>query len=242
MPRVAVITPYYKERTPTLLQCIRSVAAQKVATSHFMIADGHANPQILEEDINHVILPQSHGDNGNTARGLGSLLAAREDYEFIAYLDADNWYHPSHLSSLLELWRSTGSAVCTSFRTFHSVDGDEMLVEEPDELNLSHVDTSCFLLHRSAFKVLDVWLNMPKALSPVCDRIFLASILRRRYQVSSTRQKTVAFRSRYKEHYSAAGLPPPADAKENVGRDAYNWLATTEGIRTVVDGIGFYPL
>lgn len=242
MPRIAVVTPYYKETTSTLLQCIHSVSAQSVPADHFMVADGYANHEILSENIRHVILPQAHSDNGNTPRGIGSLLAASEGYDFVAYLDADNWYHPNHLSSLLDLWESTRSEVCTSFRTIHALDGTQLTVEEPDEQSLAHVDTSCFLIQKTAFKIFNIWLDMPKVLSPICDRIFFSALTKQRYRFESTKKKTVAFRTQYKAHYLASGLIPPIDAKDNVGQEAYKWLMTLDGVRSVVDKLGFYPI
>lgn len=97
MPRIAVITPYYKEPTAMLHQAHLSVAAQDIAADHFLVADGFPNPEIANWNARHVPLPQAHADNGNTPRSVGSLLADAEGYDFIAYLDADNWFQPDHL-------------------------------------------------------------------------------------------------------------------------------------------------
>lgn len=241
--RVAVITPYHREPVETLAQCHRSVAAQGVAADHFMIADGHPLACIDDWAVSHVRLPRAHADNGNTPRGLGSLLASSEGYDFIAYLDADNWYHDGHLNSLLALWEQRRTPVCASLRTFHDAAGDELATSERDENALRHVDTSCLLIHRSGFEALPVWLAMPKMLSPICDRVFLAGLQHRRLAIASTGARTVAFRSQYRAHYLAAGRPVPDDAKDaDFMTPALAYLATGEGVGACVAALGFWPL
>jgi glycosyltransferase involved in cell wall biosynthesis len=240
--KIAVITPYYKESTEILYQCHQSVLTQNISADHFFIADGFPNEELMKWNIKHVSLPQAHADNGNTPRGIGSILADIEGYDFISYLDADNWFHPNHLSSLLNLYEETKADICTSFRTIHANNGIELSVYEPEELSLDHVDTSCYLLHRNAFDVLDIWIKMPKILSPICDRIFLAGIKHKKYKVASTKQKTVAFRSQYKSHYLGANIEPPLDSKENVGKVPYEWLLSVAGMKEAVSRLGFVPL
>jgi glycosyltransferase involved in cell wall biosynthesis len=240
--KIAVITPYHKESIEVLRQCHQSVLTQNISADHFFVADGFPNEELMKWSIKHVSLPQAHADNGNTPRGIGSILADIEGYDFISYLDADNWFHPTHLSSLLNLYEETNADICTSFRTIHANDGIELLIQESDELSLNHVDTSCYFLHRNAFGALDIWLKMPKILSPICDRIFFAGIKHKKYKISSTKQKTVAFRSQYKSHYLNGNIEPPPGAKENVGKVPYDWLRSVAGMKETVSRLGFVPL
>jgi glycosyltransferase involved in cell wall biosynthesis len=241
--RIAVVTPYYREPIAMLTQCHESVRRQGVAADHFMIADGHPLDAIDGWDVRHVRLHRSHDDNGNTPRGLGGLLARNEGYDFIAYLDADNWYHPDHLRALVALWEETGSPVCTAFRTFHDEAGADLGIYEPDEDGLRHIDTSCFLIHRSGFACLPVWLDMPRILSPVGDRVFLAGVEHRRLALSSTRARTVAFRSRYRVHYDTAKVPVPEGAKDGDElAPAIRYLNTSAGVSECVAALGFWPL
>jgi glycosyltransferase involved in cell wall biosynthesis len=242
-PRIAVITPYYREPLAMLEQGHRSVLAQGVDADHIMIADGHALDAIDGWAARHVRLPGAHGDNGNTPRGIGSLLAASEGYEFIAYLDADNWYHDGHLRSLLQLWEQRRAPVCASFRTFHDAAGDDLGIRESEEDALRHVDTSCLLIHRSGFDSLRAWLEMPKILSPICDRIFLSALLHRKFVIASTGERTVAFRSQYRSHYLSANRPVPDLIKD--GDDlapAMAYLSSAEGVSACVGAMGFWPL
>lgn len=241
-PRIAVVTPYCGEPVDMLRQCHESVLAQGVGADHLMVADGDQRGAVAAWDVQHVVLPRAHGDNGNTPRGIGSLLARSEGYDFVAYLDADNWYHAGHLRSLLDLWERNRAPVCTSLRTFHDAAGKDLGVTERDEDALRHVDTSCLLIHRAAFDCLSLWLDMPKVLAPVCDRVFLAGLLHRKLTIASTGARTVAFRTRYRVHYEAAGLPAPVDAKDaDALSPAAAFLASSEGVGQCVGAMGFWP-
>ncbi len=241
--RIAVITPYHQEPVEVLARCHKSVCTQGLDLAHFMVADGHPLDCIDAWDVRHVKLPRSHGDYGNTPRGLGSLLAKSEGYDFIAYLDADNAYHPGHLRSLLELWERTRSAACSSFRTFHDEAGHDLSISERDEDELRHVDTSCFLIHRSGFDGLAVWLDMPKILSSIGDRVFLAGLLHRRFVISTTGLRTVAYRTQHAAHYLSANLAVPKGAKDmDFAEPALDYLAAGEGIDQCIRDLGFWPL
>lgn len=244
MTRVAVITPYYREPLELLAQAHESVHAQGVAADHILVADGFPKDEVDRwKDVRHVVLPDSHGDAGATARGIGSMLADAEGYDFIAYLDADNWYHRNHLASLLELHRRSGAPVCASFRSFHQPDGTLLNITEQLEDNLQHVDTNCFLVHRSAFGVLPVWMRMPRAIWSMCDRVFLAALRHQRFVIASTRERTIAYRTLHELHYTQAGLPPPAGYKsKDLMRDAAAWLMTPEGVSESVRVLGFWPM
>jgi glycosyltransferase involved in cell wall biosynthesis len=212
-PRIAVVTPYYREPREMLWQCHRSVLDQGVGAAHFMIADGFALPEIDDWQAHHVRLPAAHSDNGNTPRGLGGLLAKAEGFDFIAWLDADNWFHPGHLASLLALHRHGSAAICSSFRTFHTLSGERLDITETDEDALRHIDTSCYLIHQSNFDLVGIWLDMPQIVAPLCDRVFLDTVLKKGRSIQSTGQRSVAFRTQYASHYRAAGMPVPAGAK-----------------------------
>lgn len=241
--RVAVITPYYKEGIEVLRQCHQSVMAQNVNLTHFFIADGHPNKELDQWDCKHIALPDSHDDNGNTPRGIGSLLAESEGYDFITYLDADNWYHPNHLKSLLVLHEQTAGDVMCSFRTFHRMDGSRMPISEDQENELKHVDTSCYLLAKSAFDCLAAWVRMPKELSPVCDRIFYRLIKHRRLNIVHSKLRTVAFRSQYLYHYEIANEQPPDNFKDgSFLTDCNAYLMSKTGIQQCLDTLDFWPL
>jgi glycosyltransferase involved in cell wall biosynthesis len=241
MNKIAVITPYYKESIEILRRCRESVKAQDIGVDHFFIADGFPNWELSKWDIQHIVLSKNHDDMGNTPRGIGSMLADVEGYDFIAYLDADNWMHPNHLSSLFHLWQETEADVCASFRTMYAVNGIEMKIQDKDELLLKHIDTNCLFLHRSSFSVLNVWLKMPQILKDIGDRVFVAALRNQHFSFAHTKQRTSAYCTRYKIHYSACGLELPGDAKDLVGIESYKWLLTPQGMRETKERLGFCP-
>lgn len=241
--RVAVITPYYKESTDTLVRCFESVLQQKIKADHFFISDGFPNLDIERVVKFHVTLPRAHADNGNTPRGIGGLIASKSGYDFIAYLDADNWFLQGHLEASILKHFESGAPIITSFRTFYDQAGNRLPITEPAEDMLHHVDTSCFLVSRDAFKILPVWSQMPQRLGPICDRVFLACMKYHRYQFVSTKQRTVAFSSQYAYHFRLAGLTPPGSAKTSQEfDDALGFLRSTKGLNECIDRIGFWPL
>lgn len=240
--RIAVITPYYKEATDVLAKCHESVMAQGVDVDHFMIADGFPNPAVDGWRVKHIKLPQAHGDNGNTPRGIGAMLAQAEDYEFVSFLDADNWFHLNHLASLLELYQKSRCQVVASLRTFHTLDGTLMDIVEAEEDRLGHIDTSCLMLHRQAFELLPIWLQMEKVLSPICDRVFLAAVRHKRFTIETTQLRTVAFRTQYEMHYRLAGLTVPEGAKGAAEcKPAFVYLDTKQGVKNSLRLMGFWP-
>lgn len=212
--KIAVVTPYYQEDREVLERCLGSVLSQTLPCTHILIADGHAQDWVAASPrTEHVCLPRANGDNGNTPRGIGSLLAASWDYDAVAYLDADNWFDDRHIESLTQKLGQSGAAIIASKRTFHALDGRALPIFEIDEDTHTHVDTSCFLLTRAAFDLFPLWF-MPKALSPICDRVFFSCIQQSGHAIAFTDQRTVAFRSQYAVHYRAVGMEPPGGAKE----------------------------
>jgi len=234
--KIAVITPYYKESIEFLRQCHQSVLDQNVSADHFFVADGFPNAELMKWNIKHISLPQSHGDFGDTPRGIASILADVEGYDFIAYLDADNWFLPNHLSSLLKLYEETKADVCTSIRKFYTLNGLEMNIHELDEHSLKHVDTSCYFLHRNVFDALDIWLKMPYSFHEIGDRVFYHGLKSKNYRFASTKQKTLAYRSNNKAHYLAAKIEPPIDCKEAVHK-----VLTSAEVKEILSKLGFVP-
>lgn len=240
--RVAVITPYYQETDAVLLQCHTSVRRQTHPCTHFLIADGHPNP-LFANDLNtvHIVLPAANGDNGNTPRAIGGILADQYGFDAVAYLDADNWYEPDHIANLLRARQAAGGDVIASRRRFYGLDGDFLAVKDTaDETNV-HVDTSCWLIFRPAFSLLRAWL-MPKPLGPICDRIFYRTVCHHRFAFTITPDRTVAFRTQYADHYTLTGRPVPPGAKTDIFTTPLAYLQTVQGVKETVQALGFYPL
>ena len=232
--RVAVITPYYREPTDVLRHCHESVLGQTFPCTHLMAADGYPCEEVSRWAVGHIILPGPHHDVGNTVRGLGAISAMNRGYDAVAFLDADNWYYPDHIESMIELHRRTGAAVCTASRTIHRSDGSLMYADTQECDGKSHVDTSCFFLLRPAFRVLPLWVMMPTPLGPVGDRVFWQAIVARRIPRAHHPRPTVAFRTQYRVHYANLGEPAPPGSKSNeesTGKAMAWWNALPEDVR-----------
>ena len=172
LPRVAVITPYYKESIAELRQCHDSVLAQSEPCLHVLVADGHPRRRINYWQAEHVHLPRSHGDIGSTPRLIGSYHAIGLGVDAVAFLDADNWYGPDHIAHLLERMDEHRADFISSGRTLCRLDGTVMgpcPLTDPDRF----IDTNAMLFGRGAFKVLHQWVLMPPYGHLIGDRIML---------------------------------------------------------------------
>lgn len=223
--RVAVVTPYCRESLEVLRHCHESLLAQTYPATHFMIADGHPRPEVSGWEVQHAILPSAHGNGGNTPRGVGSICAMHQEYDAITYLDADNWYTPDHIATMVALHRETRAAVCIAMRTLHRPDGSLLALDTIDSDGYRHVDTSCFFVTRPAFRVLSLWSAMPRRLWPLCDVIFWEAIKAQGYPLARAEHPTVAYRTTYGLHYKMQDEPSPPDTKSAVVARAKRWFA-----------------
>src|SRR3989344_8281647 len=106
--KVAVITPYFNILDEWLLQCHRSVKSQTHPCTHILVADGRAKDIVNSLEAQHILLPVNYRDYGDTPRGVGSILAIGQGFDAIAYLDADNWYYPEHIASMVAAHKESG--------------------------------------------------------------------------------------------------------------------------------------
>lgn len=174
-PRVAVITPYYKEAKAVLEQCHRSVMAQTVPCLHVLVADGHPKAAIKHWAAHHVRLPQSHRDIGSTPRLIGCYHAIGLGVDAVAFLDADNWYGPDHIATLLEAMDREQAGFVSSSRTLCRLDGTVMgpcPLSDPERF----VDTNAMLFGRAGYPLLHHWGLMPNYGHLIGDRIMLQTV------------------------------------------------------------------
>jgi hypothetical protein len=211
--RYAIITPYYKESRTLLERCIKSVLGQSVSTDHFLVADGHPQAWIDNAGVRHFKLDRSHGDFGNTPRGVGALIAIAEQYIGIGLLDADNWLERDHVEACLLAAQSL--AVPCDYviarRMFRRPDETIMHIPEED----GHVDTSCLFLLRGSFSVLPHWAMMPPNLALLGDRYFYAAMQRQPFTSAQVARPTVNYLCLWASLYRMIGEVPPPDAHEN---------------------------
>jgi glycosyltransferase involved in cell wall biosynthesis len=232
--RVAVVTPYFREADDVLRKCLDSVSEQAHPVTHILVADGFPQDWAVRLVSHHVVLPGSgHGDNGNLARAVGASIAVSEGYDAIALIDADNWFQPDHISSLLTLHEKAGAAICTSARSLHRLDGSLLAAHDRESDGTGFADTSCLLYLRPAFGLLPLWGQMPRQFGPICDRIMWAAVQSRKIKTAHSGLPTMAFRSCYCNHYNDAGEIPAPDCKGplEIEQLVASWNTMPEGER-----------
>lgn len=215
MMRVAVVTPYFKESDETLERCLGSVRRQAHPATHILVADGHPRELVDKAGVRHVRLDRAHADAGNAARGLGALLAVAEEFEAIAFLDADNWFDDQHVSTCVQSALSSDPLpdFVVARRRLCRPDGSELPGLTEAEDRGEHVDTSCFFMLRPSFHVVARWAVIPKVLGPVGDRVFLRMLIAENLRASRCDDTTVNYLCTYRSPYLALNEQPPASAK-----------------------------
>jgi hypothetical protein len=225
--RIAVVSAYYKESEAELARCIESVATQTHPCTHFLVSDGHPRDFIDARGVRHVRLGAAHADYGDTPRAVGSLLAIREGFDAIAYLDADNVFLRDHIKVMVDSLAAAGGDydLVTSRRFLMRADGSRL--PAPDESYQMHTDTNCYLLLRGAFALTPIWALMPRELSMIGDRVFWRAIVARGCRIAHVPRESVGYRSLWKVHYERAGEAPPGGAKDitELIRAAARWWA-----------------
>ncbi|MEP7275885.1 MAG: glycosyltransferase [Betaproteobacteria bacterium] len=235
-PRVAVVTPYFRESLATLERCHLSVQRQTVRCEHIMIADGFARDELDAWAVRHIRLPTPHGDFGDTPRRIAGEAALDAGFDAVAYLDADNWLRPRHVESLLACGRARGAVVCHSARTLHRPDGSMMpLMQQGD--NIEHVDTSCLLITAEAFDLLPIWGTWPRELSRIDDRMFWHAAKARGHARAFSGALTTCYEMSHLGPYWTLGETAPPGTRPNIDLDELAaWhRALTAPERTALD-------
>lgn len=208
MPRVAVITPYYREDLALLRQCHRSVRAQTVPCLHVLVADGRPRRRLSLWDAHHVVLPVGHADIGSTPRLIGAYHAIGLGVEAVAFLDADNWYAMDHIATLMDVREREGAAFVSCSRWLCRLDGSVMgacPLTDPERF----IDTNCMLFGREAFHLLHHWVLMPNYGHLIGDRIMLHHVRRSGLCRSHVPEPSVHYRCGKAGLYRQMGEPVP---------------------------------
>lgn len=211
--KVAVVTPHYKEPSDWFQQCLDSVRDQTYPCTHIIVNDGADRGPEPSERVQVMDMSRPHGTLGNAARALGSVSAAAQEFDAIAWLDADNWFAPNHVESLVDLHRQSGAAVVTSGRYLHCLDGSELgpCVETDGQ---THADASTFLITKQAYPLISVWYLMEPKYHPIGDRVVWQRVLDWGYSRAYSGLPTLRYRTPFKVHYDYYGVEVPEGAKE----------------------------
>jgi hypothetical protein len=212
--RVAVVTPHLREPGEWFSRCLESVREQTIPCTHFVVDDGgDACPE--GPGVERITLPRPHEDWGDTARAIGAVSAIGRGFDAIAWLDADNWFLPEHIETMLSTHVQTGAAVVTSTRTLHHRDG-RVLGPCYECDGRTFVDANCLFLVRAAFSLIAGWYLLDPAHHVIADRVFWNAVVRSGLPHAHTGRATVAYRTPYRVHYEAFGQAAPANPKEQI--------------------------
>ena len=223
MPRplkVAVVTPYFREAPAILRRCMDSVRQQThPQVLHYMVADGEPQCELMTAwpQVRHVPLPCANANFGCTPRGIGAMCALADAADVVCFLDADNLFLPGHVASVVQAYEqvwASGRPLDAVFSSRHMfLPGHEHLrIVPPGEAPGSEfVDTSCISLSRSAGFLWGAWSQLPRPLTPLCDRTMCWLMQHHRLRVAWTGQFTVLYESHWRATYLQAGLAPPAE-------------------------------
>ena len=223
---VAVITPYFEESLDLLWQCHRSVLAQDYPCLHVLVADGKPRAAVDDWQAHHVVLPKAHGDIGSTPRLIGSFHAIGLGVEAVAFLDADNWFHPGHISALMRARAESGAAFLSSSRMLCRLDGSEMgpcPLIDPERF----IDTNCMLFAKEAFHLLHHWVLMPDYGHLIGDRIMFHHVRESGVKCQHVNEPSVFYRCGKPGLYRQMGEEPPAGipARPDYEASFQRWLA-----------------
>ncbi|WP_422366247.1 glycosyltransferase family 2 protein [Pelagibius sp.] len=218
--KIAVITPYFDEDEDLLRACHDSVIGQIHPVTHIMVADGHPQAWINASAAQHIVLPVSHRNYGDTPRAVASLAAIGQGFDGVAYLDADNWYQPNHIETVVEMHRATGAAICSTNRSIHRLDGSLLGYCEASE-GEDFVDTNCLAVFGQALELLPQWALMPEWAHALGDRMMWHILRQSQLKRVHSQARTVCYRSSYGFHYRKLGEdPPPGSAPADYFNEA----------------------
>jgi hypothetical protein len=212
--RLAIITAYFKEDRAIIERCIRSVRSQSVPVDHLLVADGHPQAWIGTEGVRHVALDRNHGDFGDTPRAVGLVLAIREGFDAIQFLDADNLIYPDHARMAATLLRDTKAHMLVLKRRFLRPDGSELPYTSVNDENLVAIDTNCYLFARPSFATALKWALIPQELSYMGDRVFRSVFSKAGHPVAVAAEPTVGYTSMWENTYRAVGEEPPPGCRD----------------------------
>ena len=225
---------------------MRSVAAQGIAVTHFLVSDGHPQDWLDNAPVRHLRLGCSHADFGNTPRSIGGILAASEGFDAIGFIDADNWLEPGHVLGCLRTAEQAGDEVDYVIATRQLVrdDGSVMPVHTRDDKDGSHVDTNCFFLLPGSFHTLGQWGVMPKPLALIGDRIYVGSLRAQGLRSVRNPAVTVNYLCTWAYLFEALGETPPDYAKSSIdlSRTRTWWRELAPRDRAIVDRLAAAPV
>lgn len=210
--KVAVITPYFKEDDDVLSRCRESVSNQTYhSVTHYFVSDGFPNPLIdTWDDCIHLKVP-NHNDFGDTPRIIGAMSANTAGYDFIMFLDADNYIDENHVTMMVNAAVENQANLVTASRNI--ILDDEVVGKCPEVDGLNFCDTNCFFFHKSAIMLLAHMGFKRKEFAIIGDRVLWDAVKNSNCVRVHITEPTVYYQSSFAFHYQYFGKEIPDDSK-----------------------------
>ena len=129
MAKAIVITP--TTGSPELADAIKSVKEQTYECDHLIVVDGPEFESRTLEVLNEAdpdkkvikcVLPFNTGGNGFYGHRVMAAFSHLVNYDYILFLDQDNWYEPNHVESLVNDIDKYNFEWAYSLRKIHNKD------------------------------------------------------------------------------------------------------------------------
>ena len=189
VPRTVVVTP--TTGTSYLSKCIESVQNQTLpGVVHLIVVDGPeyaekvqemVEPYRLKMPVHVMVLPFNSGADGWNGHRIYASMALLLDFDYIAYLDEDNFYDPDHLQGVQELLLKDKVDWTFSLRKILDTEGNLVALDNCESLgNMCHtvlswddflVDTSCYFLSKEVAQAMAPhWMHKARTGDVEADR------------------------------------------------------------------------
>ncbi len=174
-----------------LYTAITSVLMQDVDTDAYVIVDGNASKEKAMSVINKIydlkkvkvcVLPENVGANGFYGHRIYAAFSHLVNTDYVLFLDQDNWFDKTHVSSLIESCTSSNLPWSHSLRKIVRENGEFVCNDDCESLgsykgfqNYNLVDTNsyCFMT-KFITKIASVWhggWGQDRVFYDVCKKI-----------------------------------------------------------------------
>jgi hypothetical protein len=211
--KIAVVTPYYQEDIGSIYRCYNSAVSIQHGVTHILVSDGHK----VYSEINswsraqHMVLSANHADAGATPRALAAMSAFSQEFDAVAFLDADNFYEPDHIDAMVAAHQQQQVDVVAATRNICTTKGQFLYVDRIESTGIDFCDTNCMFLTRKTLPYLFNWIVDSK-LRLWSDRLFWQSLRNNNLKIGYCIRPTVNYCSRWAWHYQQAGVEPPSNS------------------------------
>ena len=123
-PEVSVVIPAYN-CTDTIEQAIESVLIQKENTEILIVDDCSSDglKERLEDYISDGRVKYVRNEKNQRVAYTRNRGVSLAEGEYVAFLDADDWWEPGKLSAQLKAIKETGAVLCCTSRRLHTHEG-----------------------------------------------------------------------------------------------------------------------